>query len=77
MDLYEKTLNEESIFKCSFMELVKQKVKLPDGNEAERDIVKHSNGVCVIAFNEKRQPYFLIRLFLPTICRLPMLLYLL
>lgn len=53
MDLYEKTLSEESIFKCSFMELVKQKVKLPDGNEAERDIVKHSNGVCVIAFNEK------------------------
>ncbi len=35
------------------MELVKEKVKLPDGNEAERDIVKHSNGVCVIAFNEK------------------------
>ena len=53
MDLYEKTLSEESIFKYSFMELVKQKVKLPDGNEAERDIVKHSYGVCVIAFNEK------------------------
>ena len=31
MDLYEKTLSEESIFKYSFMELVKQKVKLPDG----------------------------------------------
>lgn len=52
MDLYEKTLSEESVFKCSFMELVKQQVKLPDGNEVERDIVKHSHGVCVIAFNE-------------------------
>ncbi|MGV2802631.1 NUDIX domain-containing protein [Clostridium perfringens] len=74
MDLYEKTLSEESIFKCSFMELVKQKVKLPDGNEVERDIVKHSNGVCVLAFNEKgnilmveqfRKPFNRIFLELP------------
>lgn len=54
MDLYEKTLSEETIFKCSFMELVKQQVELPDGKEVERDIVKHSHGVCIIAFNENR-----------------------
>lgn len=53
MNLYEKTLSEESIFKCSFMELVKQQVLLPDGNKVERDLVKHSDGVAVIAFNEK------------------------
>lgn len=50
MNLNEKTLEEKLIHQGSFLTIVNQKVKLPDGNIAYRDIVRHPGGVAILAF---------------------------
>ena len=44
MNLSEKTLSEEIIYKGDYLTFTKVKVQLPDGNEANRDIIKEWNG---------------------------------
>lgn len=52
MDLYEKTLEEELIYQGDYLTFVKQKVLLPDGNTASRDMLKHPGAVGIVAFLE-------------------------
>ena len=50
MDLQEKIIKEELIYKGSFLDLVNVEVTLPDGKNASRDIVKHPGATAIIAF---------------------------
>ncbi|MBE6053536.1 MAG: NUDIX hydrolase [Clostridium sartagoforme] len=50
MDLQENIIKEKSIYKGSFLEMVNVEVKLPDGNNTSRDIVKHPGATAIIAF---------------------------
>lgn len=49
MNLEEKTIKEDLKYEGSFIKVVKQEVKLPDGNTSVRDIVRHPGGVAVVA----------------------------
>ena len=50
MDLKEKIINEKLVYKGSFLDIVNVDVKLPDGNNVSRDIVKHPGATAIIAF---------------------------
>lgn len=50
MDLQEKIIKEELIYKGSFLDIVNVDVTLPDGKNASRDIVKHPGATAIIAF---------------------------
>lgn len=49
MDLFEKTLSKEDIYKGSFFKVEKLTVSLPDGKTSTRDIVRHCGAVAIIA----------------------------
>jgi ADP-ribose pyrophosphatase len=51
-NLYEEQLQSDKIFSGDFIELYRDKVKLPDNNTATREYLKHSGAACVIAINE-------------------------
>ena len=55
MDLREINVSEEVLYEGSFLKLLKQKVKLPNGNIADRDIVRHPGGVAILAFTEEKK----------------------
>lgn len=44
----EKTLTTETVYKGGIITVVKDAVELPNGNTADREVVKHSGGVCVV-----------------------------
>lgn len=46
--LYEKTLEDKSIFQGKIIDVHLQKVKLPNGNESYREIVYHPGAVAVL-----------------------------
>lgn len=48
MELYEKKISSEQIFDGKVVKLFVDKVMLPDGKEAVREIVRHPGAVCVI-----------------------------
>ena len=48
MDFEEKTLEETVIYSGKILNLRKDRVLLPDGNESEREIVEHSGGSAVL-----------------------------
>jgi ADP-ribose pyrophosphatase len=48
MELYEKKLTSKQIFDGKVVKLFVDKVELPDGKEAIREIVRHPGAVCVI-----------------------------
>ena len=48
MDYTEKTVSTQEIFRGRIVYLHKDVVRLPDGQEAPREIVEHSGGVTVI-----------------------------
>ncbi len=49
MELYENTLDSKTIFKGKVVELSVDKVSLPDGSAATREVIHHPGGVCVVA----------------------------
>lgn len=51
-NLTEETLSSEKIFDGYVVKLRKDKVKLPNGETSEREIVSHSGGAGIIAVNE-------------------------
>ncbi len=59
MDFEEKTLASECIYDGKILKLKKDKVLLPNGKEAFREIVEHSGGACVLC--EKDDKIFLVR----------------
>lgn len=48
MDFEEKTLATEAVYNGRILDLVKDKVLLPDGKESLREIVKHHGGSAVL-----------------------------
>lgn len=53
MNLIEKTLKEQIVYKGSFLRVLTQKVELPNGNIGYRDIVRHPGGVAIVAFTDE------------------------
>lgn len=50
MKLEENTLKEEIVYSGEFINISKLQVKLPDGNIANREVIRHPGGVAVLAF---------------------------
>ncbi|MFW6381065.1 MAG: NUDIX hydrolase [Bacillota bacterium] len=48
-DLDERTVATETIYQGNILTLRKDRVKLPDGNFSQREIVEHSGGVAILA----------------------------
>ena len=48
-DLIEKTLNSKELFKGRIITVKLDDVKLPDGNEAKREVVEHPGGAGILA----------------------------
>ncbi len=51
----EKRVSSEKIYSGEIMEVSKDRVTLPDGNETNREVVSHSGGVAVLAVDEYDQ----------------------
>ena len=62
MNLYEKTLSQEIVYTGDYLTFTKVKVQLPDGNEANWDIIKHPGACGIIPFVDENH-IILIRLF--------------
>lgn len=52
MKHYEETLSSIEIYKGKVVNLYSDKVKLEDGRNTVRDVIRHSGGVCVAALDE-------------------------
>jgi ADP-ribose pyrophosphatase len=52
-DLIEKPLNKKLIYKGKFTELLCDEVKLPNGNLATREYIKHPGAAAVLPFIDK------------------------
>ena len=52
MDFSEKLINSTEIFNGNIMQIRKDKVLLPDGNTAFREICRHNGGVCILAIDD-------------------------
>lgn len=52
MKLTEETVNSEKIFEGTILHIFKDTVKLPNGNLAYREIIRHSGAVCIVAIDE-------------------------
>lgn len=61
MEFKEKTLSEEYLYKGRILNLRKDKIILPDGKEALREVVEHSGGSCILC--EKEGKILLVRQF--------------
>ena len=48
MELTEKTIKEELIYKGRVFNVYNNTVTLPDGREAPREFIEHNGGVCVL-----------------------------
>ena len=58
MDMTEKPINQEYIFKGRIINLRVDDALLPDGTVAKREIVEHPGGVCVAALTENNELMF-------------------
>ena len=56
--LTEKTLNSKTVFDGKILHVTLDEVELPDGKTAQREVVNHQGGVCVAAFDEENNLYF-------------------
>ena len=52
MDLTEKVIEQKEVFNGDFLRVEKVKVMLPDGNFANRDIVRHPGASALLAFKD-------------------------
>ncbi len=55
MNLTEKTLNENYLYKGKIINLRVDDAELSDGSVAKREIVEHNGGVCVAAITEAQE----------------------
>lgn len=60
MELKETTLSKETIYDGLIIRVERDTVRLPNGNEAVREVVRHPGGVCVCAVDEDLN-LFLVR----------------
>ncbi len=59
MQFKERTLKKDCIYHGKILDLYKDKIELPDGNEAVREYVCHSGGSCVLC--EKDDKILLVK----------------
>jgi len=52
MNITEKTLDTNLIYKGKVFDVYKDIAELQNGNKADREVVKHSGGVCVLALTD-------------------------
>lgn len=52
MDLKETKLSSEPIYEGSFVTISRDRVRLPNGNESQRVVIRHSGAACVLAETE-------------------------
>ena len=57
MDIREKFIEKETVYKGSFIEVEKRKYSLCDGKEAYRDIVVHPKACAVVAVDKENNLY--------------------
>lgn len=55
MNLVEKTLKSEYVFKGRIIKVRCDSVQLPDGKTAGREVVEHNGGVCVLPMTENNE----------------------
>ncbi|ANQ64331.1 NUDIX hydrolase [Staphylococcus equorum] len=55
MNLFEKTLHKESIYKGTIIDLEVHDIELPDGQTSKRELVYHNGAVAVCAINPDNQ----------------------
>ena len=55
MNLEEKTISSECFYTGQVFKLRKDKTLLPDGKTANRDIIMHNGGVCVVPITDDKQ----------------------
>ena len=60
MNLREKTVKSETIYKGRIITLLNDQIELPDGNSAFREYVKHPGGICVVPV-DKNNDIYLVR----------------
>lgn len=53
MNLKEERINSELIYDGRIIKLRNDKIKLPDGNTAYREYVRHPGGICVLPLTDK------------------------
>ncbi len=61
MRFKEQTVREEYLYKGKILNLKKDKVVLPDGKTADREVIEHSGGSCVLC--EKDNKILLVKQF--------------
>ncbi len=49
MDLYEKTVNKNYVYKGKIIKVRRDDAMLPNGNTAVREVVEHTGGVAILA----------------------------
>lgn len=52
MHLFEETLNVEKLYDGKILSLTRETVKLENGEQATREVVHHSGGVCVLPITD-------------------------
>lgn len=57
MEMREKLVKSEKVFEGKIINLKKETVLLPNGKEAEREIVEHPGGVSVVALDDEKNVY--------------------
>lgn len=55
MNFFEKSIEQEYIFRGRVINLRKDIVELPDGKTSTREIVEHNGGVGIVAVNENKE----------------------
>lgn len=58
MQHFEKTLSEEYFYKGAIINLRRDRVELENGAQANREIVEHPGGVCVVALTDQNEVLF-------------------
>lgn len=58
MELTEKTLKEEYIYKGRIIRVRRDEVELPNGHKSMREVVEHSGGVCVLPLTDRDEVIF-------------------
>ncbi|CAX50177.1 ADP-ribose pyrophosphatase (ADP-ribose diphosphatase; adenosine diphosphoribose pyrophosphatase; ADPR-PPase; ADP-ribose phosphohydrolase; ASPPase) [Neisseria meningitidis 8013] len=53
MDLREVKLGGETIYEGGFVSISKDKVRLPNGNEGQRIVIRHPGAACVLAVTDE------------------------
>lgn len=55
MELYERTISSETIYRGKIVNLRVDQVELPNGNSTSREVVEHAGAVAVVPVTEKNE----------------------